>query len=357
MRIGIDARLIDETGVGRYIRNLIDELGKQDKEHQYVIFLSRHAFETLAVPNDRWQKRLSDVPWHSFSEQLVMPWIFAKEHLDLLHVPYFNIPIFYPGRFLVTIHDLTILHFDTGRATTLPRPLYKLRRLGYYLVLFTGLRRASKVLTVSQVTKQEIIDHFRIRPEKIVVTHEGVAKQKSNVSKPLIQTPYFLYVGNAYPHKNLEMLIKVFQRVTSKTKLVLVGKDDYFYRGLKGSVEQMKLHDDIVFFGEADGDELQNLYKNAVALVFPSLMEGFGLPGLEAMSVSTPVVCSDIPVFREIYANSALYFNPKNEKDVISKLQQIVSDKKLREDLMSKGREQVKRYSWSKMVRQTLRCY
>lgn len=173
MKIGIDARLMNETGVGRYVRNLIDELGKIDTKNSYVIFLRKSAYGKFKAPNARWEKRIADVPWHGISEQLFMPAIFNREKLDFLHVPYFNVPLFYFGRFIVTIHDLTILHFNTGKATTLPFLLYQLRRLGYYLVLLKSICWSEKVIAVSETTKQEILDHFDILPEHIAVTYEG----------------------------------------------------------------------------------------------------------------------------------------------------------------------------------------
>lgn len=160
-----------------------------------------------------------------------------------------------------------------------------------------------------------------------------------------MKKPYFLYVGNAYPHKNLEILIRA-----TPIPLVLVGKEDFFYKRLPHT-------ECTVFFGKASEEELQNLYTNATALVFPSLMEGFGLPGLEAMAVGTPVVCSDIPVFHEIYGDAALYFDPKNSEDISNKLQTIISDKKLAKLLVEKGKLQVKKYSWKEMARKTLEAY
>jgi tRNA U55 pseudouridine synthase TruB len=135
MRRGIDARLLHETGVGRYIRNLIRELATGDQLNEYVIFLRETDFSQFNVPNSRWHKRKAEAPWHSFAEQFIMPWVLLREHLDVLHVPYFNAPIFYPGKYIVTIHDLTILHFDTGKASTLPYWVYKIRRFGYRIVL------------------------------------------------------------------------------------------------------------------------------------------------------------------------------------------------------------------------------
>lgn len=173
MKIGIDARLINETGVGRYIRNLISELGKIDKTNTYVIFLRKNSYNFFRSPNARWEKRLADVPWHSVAEQLFMPAIFNREHLDLLHVPYFNVPLFYFGKFVVTIHDLTILHFDTGKASTLPYIFYKIRRIGYHLELLKALSWAEKIIAVSETTKKEILDHFDVLPEHVTVIYEG----------------------------------------------------------------------------------------------------------------------------------------------------------------------------------------
>lgn len=376
MKIGIDARLINETGVGRYIRNLIRWLSVLDTTHSYVVFLMDDAYEQFSLPNARWQKRQVSVRWHTLAEQFVMPWLFVKEHFDLVHVPYFNIPIFYPGKLIVTIHDLTILHFDTGKATTLPWPLYKLRRLGYYLVLAVGLVRAVRIIAVSKDVKKEIIDHFHISSEKIVVTYEGVEKMIPK-GEPFISDPYFLYVGNAYPHKNLETLIRAFQKLISQGlalpfeklrvnrkarpyenfRLVLVGKDDFFYQRLKQLVADLHLSDRIIFFGQASDGELANLYKYAIALVFPSRMEGFGLPGLEAMVHGMPVVCSDIPVFHEIYGDAALFVNTNNPQYLTSALEKISSDQSLRKHLITKGKIQAERFRWHEMAMQTLMAY
>lgn len=367
MRIGIDARLIEETGVGRYTRNLIRELGRIDKENSYVVFLRQSSFASFQPPNQRWSKRLTEVPWHTVTEQLVMPKLFRDAKLDLVHIPYHNPPIFYSGRTVVTIHDLTILHFDTGRATTLPLPLYKLRRVGYRIALTVGLRRVQKIIAVSRATKQEIMDHFRIPPEKIMVTYEGVDErvksQESRVKseKPLVEPPYFLYVGNAYPHKNLETLISAFKSLithhSSPITLVLVGKEDFFYRRAKELVNKQNLNDRVIFFDEADDRQLASLYTHAIALVFPSLMEGFGLPGLEAMAHGIPVVCSDIAVFREIYQEDAVYFDPTSYSDIAAKLNNILSSKELRERLIRGGFRRIQRFSWHGLAEKTLNVY
>ncbi|KKU83084.1 hypothetical protein A2973_00515 [Candidatus Gottesmanbacteria bacterium RIFCSPLOWO2_01_FULL_49_10] len=367
MKIGIDARLIRETGVGRYIRNLVGELATQDKTNEYVVFLRASAYDSFSPPNARWSKALAEVPWHTFAEQLIMPWILFNARLDLVHIPYFNIPIFYPGRMVATIHDLTILHFDTGKATTLPLLFYKFRRLGYRIALELGLRRARAILAVSKTTKQEVVDHFGIDPMKIIVAYEGVDEkvksQKSKVKsqKPLIENPYFLYVGNAYPHKSLETLLRAFNKFlqvptsSNQVRLVLVGKDDFFYRRIMEYVHNLNLDDNVIFFGQADDRQLANLYAHAIALVFPSLMEGFGLPALEALALGCPVIVSDIPVFHEILGDQATYFHPSDFKELAQKLSAAVAKRSaINQDKVSRL---LTRYSWSTLSSETLRVY
>lgn len=346
MRIGIDARLIEETGVGRYIRNLIEQLGAQDQEHTFVVFLRQKSFDTFVVPNTRWRKQLADVAWHTFREQLVMPKILGDAKLDLVHIPYHNPPIFYRGRMVITIHDLTILHFATGKATTLPLFIYALKRLGYWIELAVGLRLAKAVIAVSETTKQEIVDHFGIAAEKISVVYEGVDSHLlKKSSKRIIDYPYFLYVGNAYPHKNLETLLTVFEHLNET--LVLVGRPDYFYKRLK---ERTK-NKNILFFGQANDEQLHSLYIHARALVFPSLMEGFGLPALEALALDCPVIVSDIPIFHEILGNNATYFDPNDAKSIRDALLQAhKSSAAIRNKILAA-------YSWKLMAAQTLAMY
>lgn len=360
MKIGIDARLLQETGVGRYIRNLIAEVSVLDQTNQYVVFLTKKSFASFSVPNARWKKVLADVHWHTVSEQIVMPRLYEAEGLDLIHIPYHNPPIFYRGRMILTIHDLTILHFATGKATTLPLPVYWLKRLGYWIELWVGLRKAKGIIAVSKSTRQEVVDHFGIPEHKITVTYEGVDTRIQSLrtkTKPLIRQRYILYVGNAYPHKNVETLITAYRKIvgnTGQTKLVLVGGDDFFYRRLKETVKSIGLENDVLFFGLANDADLVNLYSHAEVFVFPSLMEGFGLPALEALSLGCPVLVSDIPVFHEILGENAVYFDPKDPSDLSDKLTSILSGG----GTGAKARGAViLSYSWRRMAEETLQLY
>lgn len=361
MKIGIDARLINETGVGRYIRNLISELSRIDDKNEYVIFLHRVGFHNFIAPNNRWKKVRVDVNWHTIAEQFVMPLLFHKEHLDIVHIPYFNIPILYNGGMIITIHDLTIQHFDTGKASTRLWLVYTLKKFLYRVVLSIGIKKAKHIIVPSIATKNEIIEHYRVSEKKITVTYEGVddaivsAHQRQKNARARIDTPYFLCVGNAYPHKNLAVVIDALSLSKTKAKIVFVGKEDFFYKRLHKEIIRRGLSSRIVFFGAADDSTLVSLYTHAEAFIFPSLMEGFGLPPLEAISCECPVIASDIAVHKEILKNLVTYFSPNDA----TQLAHLLDTWKKADHTME--REMValhfREYSWKKLALKTLHIY
>ncbi|MDP3998014.1 MAG: glycosyltransferase family 1 protein [bacterium] len=381
MRIGIDARLWNETGVGRYIRNLVKHLQLLDKENEYVLFVRNDSGGNfkIQITNDKWRVVHADVRWHSLAEQWEMPKVLEKEKLDLVHFPYFNVPVFYNKPFIVTIHDLIINHFPTGQATTLPWPLYQIKRLGYQTSLSHAVRNSQKIIAVSETTKGEIVDHFGVKPEKVVVTYESGELEinknhESGIMNHGIKKPYILYVGNAHPHKNLERLMEAFNQIKNQKskikmtnhdlKLILVGKDDYFYQRLKNWVETMGLSERVVFYGEASDAELRHLYKNATALILPSLMEGFGLPALEAMGQGCLVLASDIFAFREVCEGAAIYFDPLDIDAIAKTIEQVCSHDlpagkagSNHSNKINDGLKRAKIFSWEKMAKETLNIY
>lgn len=365
MKIGIDARLWNESGVGRYTRNLISELSKIDKKNQYTLFAlkkDKMAIESLRL-GKKWKIVVGDIRWHTLDEQIKFPLLLNQEKLDLVHFPYFSVPIFYSRPFTVTIHDLILHHFPTGEASTLPLPLYTLKLLGYKYVISQAARRAKKIITVSNATKNEIADHLGADRDKIVVIHEGVDQQIANSKLQMVKThkQYFLYVGNAYPHKNLERLIDALDILVSQypdISLILVGREDYFYKRLREKVQGMKLVDQVIFYGKATDEELKNLYRNAQALIVPSLMEGFGLPALEAMVNGCLVLAADIPSLREICGHAAVYFNPNSTGELAEKMKVIHYNNTYHySDIKKKGSARVKMFSWKKMTKETLAVY
>jgi glycosyltransferase involved in cell wall biosynthesis len=368
MKIGIDCRLWGETGVGRYIRNLVLNLQEIDTYNNYVLFALKKDSEKIKfeIRNSKFEIHIADIKWHTVDEQFEFPKVLNKENLDLVHFPYFSVPIFYCRPFIITIHDLIVNYFSTGKASTLPGPIYKLKLLAYKFILQRAAKNAIKIIAVSNATKNEVTKTLKVKKEKIVVTHEGaddkirnsnidIQNNAKNTKYKIPNTKYFLYVGNAYPHKNLDRLLEAFKLLVSDTSLIMVGREDPFYRKLKEKVKRMDLSNKVIFLQNISDEELSNLYKNAIALIMPSLMEGFGLPVLEAMANSCLVLASDIPALQEICADAAIYFDPRNIADITGKMRESLLN--LNSSKKEKGLERAKLFSWQKMAKETLEIY
>lgn len=177
MKIGIDARFYGpkQKGLGRYVQKLVDNLEKTDSDNQYFIFLRRANWSDYQPTNPNFQKVLADYRWYGLGEQILMPWKIRRAGLDLIHFPHFNVPIFCRRPFLVTIHDLVLKNFPTRRASTLGPFLYALKNLAYRLVIWSAVKRAKKIITVSNYTKQDILKYYQVKPEKIKVIYEGIS--------------------------------------------------------------------------------------------------------------------------------------------------------------------------------------
>jgi len=363
MKIGIDVRLWNETGVGRYIRNLVSNLQTIDRNNDYVLFANKNfKFQFSSIKNDKWKIVETDIHWHSVSEQLKFPQIINKENLDLVHFPYFSLPIFYNKPFVVTIHDLIIDHFSTGKASTLPYPLYLLKRIGYKTVMNNAVKNSQRIIVPLNSVKEDLMKTYRVAEDKVIVTYEGCSKLKTQNSKLQFKAQsYFLYVGNAYPHKNLDFLIKAFtefkKEMEDDIKLVLIGNDDYFYKRLRNKIEKENLAN-VLLVHDVSDRELFNLYANAIAFVSASKMEGFGLPPLEAMSSSCPVLLSDIPSFKEVCRDAAFYFDFNSKNSLKEKMSLVYNlDSKEKQKYIRKGLERVEDFSWKKMAEETLKVY
>jgi glycosyltransferase involved in cell wall biosynthesis len=380
-KIGIDARLYGPLakGLGRYTQEIVDNIIKIDKDNQYIVFLCKENFDELVIgsENQNVKKVLVNIKWYSLREQLLFPYYILREGIDLMHFTHFNVPIFCPTKFVVTIHDLILTKFKTLKATTLSPALYNLKYFFYKLTIKSALNRSEKIIAVSDFTKNDIIDQFKIDSEKIERIYEGVANlsrggdslfvaklNKEEVLKDYqISSPFVLYVGNAYPHKNLEFLLDSFLDFDHKNlKLVLVGKEDYFYKRLKEYskkiVSSRKIENNpFVFTSYVPDNELEVLYQKALAYVFPSLYEGFGLPPLEALFNSCPVLSSDAASMSEILGDAALYFKADDKNDFLSKLKKITEEENLREEIINNSKEVLKRYNWWESSYKTYKVY
>lgn len=370
MRIGIDARFYGPMGkgLGRYTQKLIENLEKIDSDNDYFIFLRSANFEEYNPQNEKFKKVLANYRWYSFGEQFLFPQLLKKYKLDLVHFPHFNVPIFYFGKFVVTIHDLILLHFPTIRNTTLNPLFYWIKFLAYRLVINLALRRADSIITVSNFTKTDILENYKfVSSERVEVTYEACddfcriknVESEENILKNYgIIKPYLLYIGNAYPHKNLERLLDCFCEIGKGKNifLVLVGGEDYFYKRLKKTAADKKIKN-IIFSGYVPDCDLDIVIKNCVLYVWPSLYEGFGLSPLEAMAKGIPVVSADHPCMREILGESAVYFDGKSVSDMAKTIKETIDNKDLKIKMADSGYEQIKKYSWIKMAKETLAIY
>lgn len=373
MRIGIDARLYgpEHTGLGRYVTNLVNNLLKQDKKNIYILFVNnKHSLDFK--PGPRLKIVTTDIPIYSFSEQLILPVIYMKENLDLLHVPHFNAPILYPRKQIITLHDL-IKHYSKGKETTTRSFFgYLIKRIGYAIEFWLISKRVSAVIAPTNFVKSDIARVLKLKEHQVFVTYEASdgkikksslsQKEKEQVlSKYGLTQPFVVYTGNVYPHKNIDLLIDAVLAHNDKKEvdlnLGIICARSVFYRKIEEKIHNQGAQSFIKLLGFVEDDEISKIYSLALCLVHPSKMEGFGLTGIEAMSAGLPVVSSNASCLPEVYGDAALYFDPSSVQDLVNKLEKIISSEQLRQELITKGLSQSKKYSWAKMTKETISIY
>lgn len=361
MLIGIDCRLWKQTGVGRYTQNLVENLSIQDTKNSYVLFARDQDIESVKKAiSKNFEIITCNIKWHSLNEQIKFSAFLNSYNLDLMHFPYFSVPFLYRKKYVVTVHDFIINKFNTGVASTLPVPLYLIKRLGYKLVIKNALSKSLKIIVPSIAVKEDLLSFYKDIPaSKIEVTYEGGVEINSKLESVNKYGKYLLRIGNFYPHKNLENLLTAFKDIQDKEiKLVLVGKKDFFYKKVEDKIKELNIFNRIVFLENQRDSELYSLYKHALATIVPSFMEGFSLTAVEAMSLGCPLLLSDIPVHREICRKTAIYFNPADVTDIKTAIDKFIalSDKQ-KEILYNSEIKLSREYSWKKMAAQTLKVY
>lgn len=368
MRIIIDGRMSQESGIGRYIRNMVSYLRVIDKTNEYFILHLKRDFDKVDY-EDNFHKVLADFRWYGLDEQVKLPSLINSIKPDLVHFPHFNIPIFFQGKFVVTIHDLIHQHFSMRRSTTHGQLIYKLKQIGYRKVFKEALKNSKKILVPSNFVRKQLTDDWNVDRSKVRVTYEAVDDQLFKLRNDLtkdstdqvmrkfeITRPYLFYVGNAHPHKNVEGLIKVFfdlKKDYPDLRLVLAGNDHYFWQRIKKEFIDRA----IIYTGFISDKELAALYQNAACFVLPSFEEGFGIPLLEAFACFCPVVSSNAGSLPEVGGESCLYFDPQDSMDMKQKISSLLNNKKLQEQLKGSGLKRCKEFSWRKLAEETLEVY
>lgn len=367
MKIGIDARMYGSgfTGIGRYTYELIRNLAELDDQHEYTVFLRKEAFDEFEPPNERFKKRLAEFPHYSFAEQTKFLKLLNSTELDLMHFCHFNAPIRYKKPYIVTIHDLTLSFYPGKKMNSF------WRRMVYRMVLKAVSKQALKIIAVSEHTKRDLEKILNVPSDKIDVIYNGVTPEfaektelkKADMMKKLgLQKPYFLYTGVWRDHKNIVGMIKAFDQVNEdlgeQYNLVITGRENPSYHEIPDTIKALKLEEDVHLVGMVSEEDLRALYQHALAYVFPSFYEGFGLPPLEAMQSGTPVVASNKSAIPEVCGEgNALFFDPESVDDMREKMRMIATDASLRQRLVDRGFERVKTFDWRKMAAKVLELY
>lgn len=368
MRIGIDCRLFSQnfTGIGRYTHELVEHFIKfndqQNRRHEIILFFNRPEYDNFTPPNPAVQKVLVNSRHYSFAEQFRFLFHLNKAKCDIVHFPHFNLPIFYRRPYIVTIHDL-ILHFFPGR-----KMIKFYQRIAYNFIIKNAVRKAKKIITVSDNTKNDLIKYLKVPVEKIQTIHNGISdtftllQDQSGIQKTLhkykITTPFLLYTGVWRSHKNIPRLIKAFSLIRKNEgidlRLVITGKEDKNYPEVKNIVQELNLNDEVIFTGLVSEEELCHLYNAAAITVCPSLYEGFGFPALESMKCGTPVAASRTSSLPEVCGeDNAVFFDPYDTDNMARKIASLYKDAALQADLVEKGFQNAAKFTWNASARQT----
>ena len=360
-KIGIDARLYFQTGVGVYIRNLLHNLEKlTHAEITFYIYVMKEDSPRIYFDNPLFIKKEVTARWHSFAEQATFLRILNKDNLDLMHFTYFSYPVRYKKPFIATVHDVTPLLFKTGKASTKNRMWYEIKHRAFKYVLKNQVKKATRIITPTQTVKNQLKDIFgvsmtdKIHPLYEGVDHELMQTEENHALKALFSDEPFIYIGNFYPHKNVDRLVEAFAQSTIEKRLVLIGPHNLFAKRLQSKIQQLGQSERIILYQNAPAtiQDLVFFYKHAAALINPSLSEGFGLPLIEAVHFNLPVIASNIEVFKELLNDHYTAFDPQSIESIQQAIEQFSSQNKTFNYVGIK-----ERFSFELMSEKTLALY
>ena len=320
MKVIADGRWLGNTGIGRVYKEVI----KRKPDHVNLDVIE------------------GDFPLGHPGGPLFLSRQIIKSDAEIFYSPSFMPPLSSSIPFVITIHDLNHIYY------------YSLFHKIYLKYVIRNLAdKAKKIITVSEFTKDEIVNKLTIKAEKIEVIYNGIDESfHQNRESLVLERPYFLYIGNRRSYKNINRMLKAFAvaSISRDYLLAFSGEPDDL---LRKEIEMLNISNRIKFFGNIDDRDLPSIYKGATALLFVSLMEGFGLPVLEAMASGTPVITSNITSLPEIAGSAAILVNPNDIKDISIAIERIVTDTALRSSLINLGFAQAKNFSWDKAAKQT----
>ena len=355
-KIVIDARIINSS-TGRYVERLLTYLQKIDHENQYIVLVPEKDLDYWKPTNKNFTLSACHYKNYSFGEQVGFALQLYKLRADLVHFCMPQQPLLYLKPHITNIHDLTLLKtYNTDKNWL----IYHIKQIVGRGVFWVVGRTSKRIIAISKNTKREYIKFTGISKDKVAVTYLAAG---TNTAHPVkINVPYkdfIMYVGQQSDYKNIKRLVLAHQELVKKRPelgLILVGGINEMAKINKAWVEKNN-YKNVYFAGFVPDNQLAWLFTHTRVYVFPSLMEGFGLPGLEAMVQGAPVVSSNTTCLPEIYGDAAHYFDPKDINDMTEKIADVLNDESLRTKLIKNGYNQIKKYSWAKTAEQTLAVY
>ena len=365
MKVAIDARKLHDFGIGTYIRNIVRQLARLDRQTEYLLICQPRDRELALSLGDNFRVEVDTSRPYSLREQISIPWALLRTRAHVLHEPHYVLPPLVRCRTVVTIHDCIHLRF----------PQYLPNRAAHTYApaqMGAAARRSDRILTVSEASKRDILEFFDVPPDKITVIHNAIDERFASAppeedvhrvaERYQLEGKFVLYVGNVKPHKNLERLIDAFLLLRqtpglAEVKLVLIGDEISRYASLRRAVHRYNLHKFVRFLGFLPDEMLAIVYRLAGVFVFPSLYEGFGLPPLEAMASGTPVVTSNVSSLPEVTGDAALLVDPASAEAIADAMRRVLTDPALAADLSARGLRRAREFSWERAATQIREIY
>jgi len=373
MKIGIDCRTIlnpklgERAGVGHYTHYLVKNIIRYDTRNEYVLFfdwrfrdMKEFERKNVTVKNFPFSQYNKYLPF-AYSHMLISAYL-VKEGLDLFHSPISSLPLTYPKKSIITVHDLAIYK----NPAWFPSQIFSTK-----LLVPQSLRKADKIIAVSESTKKDLKQIFNIPAKKIKVIYEGATVEKISVKNKGVDTlkrfklwpKFILFVGTLTPRKNIVNLIRAYKHLLTmepgftEYQLVLAGAKGYQNDKVFDEIKEQKLKKQIRYLGYITHNQKMELIKRATCFVFPSSYEGFGLPVAEAMALGTPVITSKASSLPEVAGKAALLVDPEHDHEIAKALKKVLSDKKVQARMIEKGKKQAKLFLWEKSAKETIQVY
>lgn len=350
------------VGSGEYCFELLLNLNKIDKKNNYIIYLPQSPTADLPKESSNWRYKIVGPRklWTLFS--LSLEFLFKRSKADVFFTPTHYLPVFSPQNSAISILDTSYINFPKSFKKS---DLWQLKNWTAYSV-----KKTKKIFTISQNSKDDIIKEYGLSEERVVVTYPGIKNEsrimnqesgKGTIAKKYgIEGDYILFVGTLQPRKNIVRLIEAFSCISSSIinplSLIIVGNKGWKYEEILEAPKKFNIQNKVKFLDSVSDEDLISFYQNAFCFVLPSLYEGFGLPVLEAMQYGCPVITSNVSSLPEAGGDAALYVDPLSVDDIAKKLELIINDNDLKQKLIKKGHEQVKKFSWENTARKTLKA-